>query len=141
MDTIICSFKEKETWIRKIREDVFVKEQNVSREEEFDGDDHNCVHVIVTENGKPLGTGRLCTDGRIGRVAVVKEARGMGVGRIVMQALENHARRSGMNRLWAHAQIHALGFYEGLGYRAEGNTFMEADIPHKTIRKSLDAIT
>jgi predicted GNAT family N-acyltransferase len=138
MDAMICSFNEKEKWIRKIREDVFVKEQNVSREEEFEGDDHNFVHVVVTENGKPLGTGRLGADGRVGRVAVVKEARGMGVGRIVMQTLEKHARESGMDRLWAHAQIHALAFYEGLGYRAEGNVFMEADIPHKTIRKSLD---
>lgn len=140
MKVRICSFGEAETWIRQVRKAVFIEEQAVPIEEEFDEDDLTCVHVIVTNGGEPLGTGRLGNDGRIGRVAVVQKARAKGVGRQIMQALEKHAREQRLTRVWAHAQVHALGFYERLGYRASGKLFMEADIQHKQIEKSLDPI-
>lgn len=141
MQSWIGSFSEAEESIRQVRNAVFIEEQGVSVEEEFDGDDVDYVHVIVTDDGVPVGTGRLGSDGRFGRIAVVKKARGRGIGKILMMALERHARQSGIDRLWAHAQIQALGFYENLGYRASGKPFMEADIQHKQIEKSLDPIT
>ncbi len=137
MNVSICSFFDAEAVIRQVRHEVFIEEQGVSVEEEFDGDDPACVHVIVTANGQAIGTGRLKPDGRIGRVAVLKSARGNGIGRAIMAALEGHARAVGMQRLWAHAQVQALAFYEGLGYRVVGDTFMEAGIAHRQIQKSI----
>ncbi len=144
MNVSICSFLVKQAAIRQVRQEVFIEEQGVSAEEEFDGDDHDCVHVVVTANGQAIGTGRLKPDGRIGRVAVLKAARGHGVGRAIMAALEEQARVRGMPRLWAHAQVQALAFYERLGYQVAGETFMEAGIAHREIQKPLprlDAMT
>ena len=137
MKTTICTYMEAKKLIRQVRNDVFVEEQGVSSEEEFDDDDPACVHVIVTEDGVPIGTGRLRRDGRIGRIAVVRKARRTGIGKVIMDALEAHARDSGMNHLWAHAQVHALGFYEKLGYFASGEVFMEEGIPHRQIDKEI----
>ena len=137
MDTLISSFCEAEETIRHVRHSVFVKEQGVPNEEEFDDDDRECVHVIVMDERRPVGTGRLGRDGRIGRIAVLSQARGKGVGKAIMLALEQHAKECGLGRLWAHAQVQAIGFYERLGYRVGGDEFMEAGIPHKLIQKSI----
>jgi predicted GNAT family N-acyltransferase len=140
MKVSICSFVDAQVAIRQVRHEVFIDEQGVSVEEEFDGDDHDCVHVVASVSGRPVGTGRLKPDGRIGRVAVLKSVRGSGVGRAIMAALEEHARSCGMQRLWAHAQVQALTFYERLGYRVAGETFMEAGIAHREIQKPIPPI-
>ena len=138
MEVLICSFKEAEDSIRRIRNNVFVKEQGVSSEEEFDEKDQECVHVVVMDdNGLPIGTGRLGCDGRIGRIAVIRELRRTGLGSIIMSALEKHARTTGLYHLWAHAQVQALGFYEKLGYCACGEVFVEEGIPHMQIDKTI----
>jgi predicted GNAT family N-acyltransferase len=140
MNVSICSFCDAEAAIRRVRHEVFIEEQGVPVQEEFDDDDPACVHVVVTDDGQAVGTGRLKPDGRIGRVAVLKSARGSGVGRAIMAALEEHARACGMQRLWAHAQVQALIFYERLGYRVAGETFMEAGIAHREIQKPIPSI-
>ena len=122
----------------EIRSIVFVDEQGVSRKEEFDDLDDACVHFIARRDGRPVGTARLrvlASEGKAQRVAVLKEARGNGIGAALMHALEAEAWRRGLSQVVLHAQISALSFYEAIGYTAEGAEFMEADIPHRLMRK------
>ncbi|MBW5250641.1 GNAT family N-acetyltransferase [Streptomyces sp. P01-B04] len=137
----------------RIRKDVFVGEQNVPEEIEYDAYDADAVHVIaVAADGAALGTGRLLHGpavaaktggdpavGSLGRLAVTKEARGLGVGAALVRAIEDAAREIGLTAVDLHAQTHALGFYERLGYVAYGPEFPDAGIPHRAMRRTVDA--
>jgi predicted GNAT family N-acyltransferase len=124
--------------IRRVRFAVFVAEQGVPEEIELDDRDPACVHVLAFENAEPVGTGRVDLDaaGKIGRVAVLATARGRGVGTELMQQLHAIARDRGLPSVWCHAQVTAVPFYARLGYRASGERFAEAGIPH--VRMELD---
>ena len=116
-----------------IRREVFVQEQNVSETDEYDGTDGACVHLVAYENNAPVATGRIMiTNGDyvIGRVAVIKTHRGQQLGRGIMQALINACCAMGSERQVLHAQTHARGFYEKLGFTPYGQEFDEAGIPH-----------
>jgi len=124
----------------RVRTRVFVEEQGVPLEVEADGRDPGCAHVLARDpTGRPVGTGRLLPDGRIGRMAVLPEWRGKGIGRRILGLLEAEARRRGLRRVTLHAQTRAQGFYEAAGYRVEGGVFEEAGIPHVTMWKDLTA--
>lgn len=135
----VVDYNEYEAEIRNVRDEVFIREQKVSREDEFDGRDAVCIHVLAFSDGKPLGTGRLdpTKSGKVGRVAVLEPFRKLGIGRRLMLELENAARKQGLDEIWFHAQLTALPFYERLGYQAEGEEFEEAGIRHVTMRKKL----
>ncbi len=134
-----------------VRKEVFVREQGVSEDIEYDAYDAVAVHVLaVREDGMPLGTGRLLygdaaarktggdpSVGSLGRLAVAKEARGLGVGVALVRAIEDAARARGLAAVDLHAQTHALGFYERLGYEAYGPEFPDAGIPHRAMRRAL----
>ncbi|MFD0152354.1 GNAT family N-acetyltransferase [Streptomyces sp. NPDC055721] len=134
-----------------VRREVFVEEQGVPQELEYDTYDTTAVHVLaVREDGLPLGTGRLLhgTDalgrtggdasvGSLGRLAVNKAARGLGVGAALVRGIEDAARERGLAAVDLHAQTHALGFYERLGYEAYGPEFPDAGIPHRSMRRAL----
>ena len=134
-----------------VRKEVFVVEQGVAQEIEYDAYDAVATHVLaVREDGLPLGTGRLLygeaaaaktdgdlTVGSLGRLAVTKEARGLGVGVALVRAIEDAARARGLAAVDLHAQTHALGFYERLGYEAYGPEFPDAGIPHRAMRRAL----
>jgi len=118
-----------------IRQEVFVQEQNVSEAEEYDGTDGACIHLIAYENSIPVATGRIMISGDdfiIGRVAVIKSHRGQNLGLGIMQALIDACTAMGgeKQRQTLHAQTHARGFYEKLGFVAYGEEFDEAGIPH-----------
>lgn len=122
----------------EIRRVVFIEEQRVPREEEWDGRDEDCRHFLAIDNdGKALGTARLLPDGHIGRVAVLKEARGRGIGLALMDAAIASARRRGDPCVALSAQVHALAFYERLGFRVHGDTFLDAGIPHRNMTLTL----
>jgi len=124
---------------QRVRIEVFVIEQNVPFELEWDEDDEVSTHAIAyNEEGQPVATGRLLPDGHIGRMAVIKSLRGCGLGREVLQALLQQARKEGHKDLLLHAQTHALAFYEKQGFIAEGDEFVEADMPHRLMRLTLD---
>ena len=96
------------------------------------------VHAVAyDEAGQPLATGRLLPDGHIGRMAVRKAGRGKGVGGAVLQALIQAARERGDGEVILNAQTHAEGFYNAHGFAREGEEFMEAGIPHITMRAGL----
>ncbi|SDI71333.1 GNAT family N-acetyltransferase [Billgrantia gudaonensis] len=120
----------------EIRRVVFIEEQNVPREEEWDGRDHDCIHFLALLDDQPVGTARLLPDAHIGRVAVLTEARGLGIGVALMRAAIDAARREGHRAVELAAQTHALPFYSRLGFQAFGGEFMDAGIPHRNMRLS-----
>jgi predicted GNAT family N-acyltransferase len=118
-----------------IREDVFVEEQCIPAELEFDDMDAQCLHTVVyLPNGEAGGTGRLLPDGHIGRIAVRGDARGRGVGSLVLQGLMDKARERGDKAVMLNAQTRAEAFYERFGFKREGAEFDEAGIPHIAMR-------
>lgn len=133
-----------------VRKEVFVVEQRVPEELEYDEYDAGAVHVLaVREDGVALGTGRLLygeaaagrtggdlSVGSLGRLAVRKEARGLGVGVALVRGIEDAARGLGLVAVDLHAQTSALGFYERLGYAGYGDEFSEAGIAHLAMRRS-----
>lgn len=117
--------------LKQIRTTVFVMEQGVPMELEWDGLDEHAYHVMgFAPDGTPIGTGRLLRDGRIGRMAVLKEWRGRGVGRAMLDLLVAIAGERGHDEVTLHAQIRALDFYRRGGFTPQGKAFMEAGIPH-----------
>lgn len=120
--------------LRYVRNAVFVEEQRIPTEIEFDDLDRHCHHVLARDlKGRPVGTGRLSEEGRIGRMAVLPEWRGLGVGESILRALIDKARGLGLTRVSAHAQVKALGFYEKSGFSRQGEVFNEVGIPHRTM--------
>jgi len=122
---------------KPIRFQVFVDEQRVPAEIELDEHDAHCVHALAYVDGTAVGTGRLLPDGHIGRMAVLKSARRTGVGRAILRALIDAARRRGDRQVMLSAQVHAVGFYLAEGFQPEGRVYEEAGIPHQAMRRSL----
>lgn len=124
--------------LRAVREPVFVVEQQVPIEEEWDDLDPQCRHVIARDAAnRPIGTGRLTPERKIGRMAVLAEWRGKGVGDALMEALMDEARALGWPEISLNSQTHAMPFYARHGFEAFGDEFMEAGIPHRKMRKAL----
>lgn len=117
--------------LRQVRETVFVEEQQVPRELEWDGLDESATHFLaLNEAGQALGCARLLPDGQIGRMAVLAQARGTGLGMRLLEAAIAAAVARGLPRVFLHAQTQALGFYRKAGFLPHGPEFMEAGIPH-----------
>ncbi|MFZ9198220.1 MAG: GNAT family N-acetyltransferase [Paracoccaceae bacterium] len=120
---------------RALRRTVFIEEQGVSEADEVDDKDDEAIHLLATLNGKPVGSARLLVmgdTGKIGRVCVLTEARGTGLGAKLMQAAVTRFRSvPGVTKVKLGAQTHALGFYERLGFTAIGDEFDDAGIPHR----------
>lgn len=120
-----------------VRLAVFVGEQGIPESEEWDADDATAVHAVVrTLAGLPLATGRLILSGeaghaRIGRMAVLRSARGIGLGREVLQALIAQARERGVRHIGIHAQLSAMPLYAQAGFVPVGEVFDEVGIPHR----------
>jgi len=117
--------------LRAIRNEVFVEEQGVPRELEWDGEDDVCHHFLaITEAGQRVGCGRLMPSGQIGRMAVLERERGKGIGRQILDAAVETGKALGFRRVFLHAQKDAVPFYRKAGFLPEGSEFMEAGIPH-----------
>lgn len=124
--------------LRRLRETVFVREQQVPAEIEWDGRDVHAEHVIASLGSRDVGCGRLMPDGKIGRMAVLADLRGRGIGARILGALIERAMRQGLPRVRLHAQAHAEGFYARAGFRVEGAPFDEAGIAHVAMVRVLD---
>lgn len=121
-----------------IREAVFVVEQGVPLAIERDEWDARAEHALACDDqGRAIGTGRLLPDGHIGRMAVLREHRGRGVGGQILAALLERARERGMTRVVLNAQTHAMPFYARHGFVAFGDEFAEAGIPHVAMSRAL----
>jgi predicted GNAT family N-acyltransferase len=121
----------------EIRRIVFIEEQSVPQDEEWDGLDPECQHFLAQLDGQAVGTARLLPDGHIGRVAVLAEARGTGIGILLMRAAIEAARHAGHPQVALSSQVHALAFYKQFGFVAHGDEFMDAGIPHREMTLSL----
>ncbi|MFK7735310.1 MAG: GNAT family N-acetyltransferase [Pirellulaceae bacterium] len=124
--------------IRNVREVVFIQEQQIAREDEWDDRDEVCIHVVAYHEDKPIGTGRVDLEkaGKVGRVAVKSEFRRHGIGRAMMKNFEEYAQQQGLPKLWFHAQQTAVDFYRSLDYEVVSEEFFEAGIPHVIMEKS-----
>ena len=123
-----------------IRWQVFVDEQGVPADLEQDAYDHDAHHVVArTNDDLAIGTGRLLTDGHIGRMAVLAAWRGRGVGTALLHTLLDVARSRGIQRVALNAQVSAIPFYEKAGFRAECDIFDDAGIPHQRMTLTLSA--
>lgn len=117
---------------------IFVGEQNVPPGIELDDMDGKSLHAVAFDaEGKPIGTGRLLPEGKIGRMAVVKEWRRRGVGADLLEALVGEARRRGLAEVSLSAQLQAAEFYREHGFVAEGKVYEEAGILHQMMRRGL----
>lgn len=126
--------------LKQVRTAVFIEEQQIPEREEWDEDDAHADHALArTPAGEPIATGRLTSDGRIGRMAVLREWRGKGVGEAILRHLIERAAARGIRHLKLHAQSYAIPFYAKSGFRPVGPEFMECDIPHQTMVMDLPA--
>ena len=124
--------------LRAVRETVFVHEQQVPLEEEWDALDPECVHVVArTIDGTPIGTGRLTPEHKIGRMAVLRQWRGKGVGDALLLALVEQAHQRGWREVALNAQVTAIDFYLRHGFQPYGERFREAGIEHQAMRRAL----
>lgn len=123
-----------------VRRKVFIKEQNVPEEEEFDEADLRSNHIVVYADGRPVATGRLFKTGKnwlIGRIAVLKGYRGIHAGKLVVEKLLERAAEIEVADVHIHAQTHAVSFYEKFGFIVYGDTFLEANIEHVSMVKKV----
>ncbi|MEO6421132.1 MAG: GNAT family N-acetyltransferase [Candidatus Nitrotoga sp.] len=114
-----------------VREAVFMVEQGVSAELEWDGIDGACHHALaLTASGDAIGCGRISPEGYIGRVAVLSAWRGKGVGSSLMESLLGYARSQHYAQVELGAQIQAVPFYRRFNFTEVGESFMDANMPH-----------
>lgn len=124
-----------------LRRAVFIEEQGVPEHEEADDLDEGAIHLLAWRDGQPMGTARILVlgaTGKIGRVCVLPAARGTGMGAaLIRTALRQLRACPGVTRAKLGAQIHALGFYEKLGFVAQGPVYDDAGIPHRDMVREL----
>ena len=123
--------------IRRIRREVFGKEQGVDVAVDFDGQDPLAIHVVLQHDGQIVATGRVLEDGHIGRLAVLKPYRRMGLGSAIVVALIEEAAQLGLSRVYLGAQTRAVEFYRKLDFTEYGEPFVEAGIDHIAMQKAI----
>lgn len=126
----LADWKKDQAALRRIREAVFIAEQAVPAELEWDSDDNSAVHFLAFEGEYPMGTARLLPDGHIGRVAVLKDWRGLKVGDKLLHAVIAEAEKRGLKQQMLSAQVHASSFYERFGFSVVSGEYLDAGIPH-----------
>lgn len=132
------NWQDAEAELRILREFVFIGEQNVPPELEWDGKDESCVHILAQDDkGRAIGTARMTPEGQIGRMAVLRAWRNRGVGSDMLTALITIARARQLVRVQLDAQTHAIDFYLRHDFIAQGEIFMDAGIPHQHMTRSL----
>jgi predicted GNAT family N-acyltransferase len=131
------SWQEKEAILKHIRTVVFLEEQHVPEELEWDDEDKVCVHVLAKVNDEYIATGRLLDSGQIGRMAVLKPYRKKGVGSAMLKKILFIAELNNMNSVFLNAQVDAVDFYKKFGFIEEGDVFDDAGIPHLKMTKQL----
>lgn len=117
-----------------IREAVFIQEQQIAPEDEWDAQDAVALHFVVYIAKQAIATARLLENHSIGRVAVLKSQRGLGVGRVLMQHIIQMAKQQQRPWVKLSAQEHAIPFYQSLGFQVEGESYLDCGIAHVDMR-------
>lgn len=137
-DIVEVDWKSAKSLLSDIRRAVFVVEQQVPVEEEWDGRDEECWHWLASDPaGKPIGTARLLPEGQIGRLAVLSEYRGQSIGAALLERAVDKAGKLGFGSIFLNAQSYALEFYRKAGFVEEGEEFLEAGIQHRKMVRQL----
>ncbi len=126
--------------VRRIREKVFIKEQGVPAELEFDGSDKYAISILVYEDNTPVATGRIILiedNYTLGRICVLKEHRHKKLGSVVINELIKKAEELGAPEVHIHAQTHVIDFYKQLGFTEYGKEFKEAGIKHISMMRRI----
>ena len=124
------TWQELKPYAEVIRRAVFIEGQNIAESDEWDDLDNISLHFIVFEANKAIATARLLQNDSVGRVAVLEEFRGLGVGKLLMLEIIVQAKQQQRTKLQLSAQQHAISFYENLGFKAEGDFYLDCGIPH-----------
>jgi len=128
----LISWHDGEPLLRAIRDKVFIREQKVPVELEWDNKDNTCHHALaLSENGDAIGCGRITPEGHIGRVAVLAEWRKKRIGTAILEMLVDYARSQNYALVELNAQVQVIELYKKFGFEAEGDVFMDANIPHR----------
>ncbi len=134
----LLSWHNGEPLLRAIRSAVFIGEQCVPEELEWDGLDEGCQHALaLSGDGEAIGCGRITADGHIGRIAVLPAWRGKRVGSAILEALLDYANSRHYQTVELSAQTQAIPFYQRFDFSEVGEVFMDADIPHRKMRLHL----
>ena len=121
--------------LKRVREQVFIKEQQVPVGLEWDDEDKNCIHLLAVDHtGHPIGCARLLANGQIGRIAVLSPWRGKGVGGALLVELVRICQEELHQPSFLHAQTRVIEFYQKHGFQCVGEEFMDAGIPHISMR-------
>jgi predicted GNAT family N-acyltransferase len=132
------SWHDGELMLRSVREAVFIREQGITPEQEWDGLDEGCRHVLVlSHQGVAIGCARMFADGHIGRLAVLPKWRKQKVGTAIIEAMLDYARTHDYPQVDVDAQIHSVPFYQGFDFVKEGEVFLDAGLPHIKMRLKL----
>ena len=115
---------------KHIRELVFILEQDIAPEDEWDDQDPISIHFVVYDADQPIATARLLSNDHVGRVAVLKDYRSKGIGKLVMQEIIALAKQQQRKELILSSQVHATQFYSGLGFAVQGESYLDCGIPH-----------
>ena len=128
------SWDELQNDAKLIREQVFIQEQQIAVEDEWDAEDAVSVHFVIYDQDQPIATARLLKNNSVGRVAVLKSHRGTGIGKLLMQQIIQQAKHQQREFLKLSSQVHAIQFYAGLGFKVEGEQYLDCGIPHVDMR-------
>ncbi len=135
--SLVC-WHDGEPLLKAVREAVFIREQGIPPESEWDGLDEDCRHALVlSSQGEAIGCGRMLSDGHIGRIAVLPKWRGQKVGTAIMEALLDYARAHDYSQVDVDAQTYAVPFYRRFEFIEEGEVFTDAGLPHIKMRLKL----
>ncbi|OTG80036.1 GNAT family N-acetyltransferase [Acinetobacter sp. ANC 4648] len=124
------SWGELQAHAKLIREHVFIQEQQIAVQDEWDEQDAVALHFMVYAQDQPIATARLLQNNSIGRVAVLKAYRGKGIGKLLMEDIIQHAQKEKRAFLKLSAQVYAIPFYAGLGFNVRGDEYLDCGIPH-----------
>jgi predicted GNAT family N-acyltransferase len=137
LEILLLSWESASSGAFFIRKTVFIEEQRVPEELELDEEDAHAIHALAQLNTQPIGTARLVNLGggqaQIGRMAVLEQFRGHGIGQQILKQLILYAREKGISSLVLHSQVSAIPFYEKMGFIAQGPIYDEAGIPHRNM--------
>lgn len=134
----LTSWHDGEPLLRSVREAVFIREQAIPEELEWDGLDETSRHALaLSHQGDAIGCGRIQANGHVGRIAVLPQWRKQKVGTAIMEALLDYARVHDYKQVDVDAQTYAVPFYRGFEFVEEGEVFMDAGLPHIKMRLKL----
>ncbi len=118
-----------------VREEVFVKGQNIPKEEEYDAKDIDCEHIVIYDNNNPIATGRIVYDGKyhLGRIAVLEQYRGKKVATTLLKEMIKHLEDKGVYEIHLSSQLYVLELYKKVGFKDYGDIYLDCDIEHKSM--------